>query len=323
MKKTSFSQQMKDELIALEFNSEVEAGMWLCSALAAAGTFRGTEVSIKSAQKNLIRKISDVSASLFGFSGKIIEKKAHASWLVSGREESDIIRESMERRLGYDSIRGTMHLSAAEFSKNMQLSALRAFMLTAGSLAEPEKSYQIEFSFRRQSVLEFLEEILSAFDIESFSRSQGAYHMLYIKNGDDIASVLGIMGAHISYLNFEEIRVRKNMNERVNRAVNCDSANTQRVADTSARQLDLLRRLEEAGGFHKLPEDLAEAARLRRTYEGASIRELGSYMDPPLGKSGMYHRLGRLEKWAENYLEKQAAEETSEEKSRKQNVSAE
>lgn len=304
MKKLSFSQQMKDELVNLPFTSEVEAGMWLCTALAATGVFRGSEVSLKSAHKSLIAKLQEVSAAIFGFGGEVIEKKAHAYWQVSSREYSDIIREAMERRLGFDCLRGTMSLGAADFPDSLRLAALRAFMLTVGSMAEPSKSYQIEFSFRRQSVLEFLEEILAGLGIESLRQRQGAYHMLYVKNGDDIAELLGLMGAHLALLNFEDVRVRKNMNEMVNRAVNCDNANLQRVADTSARQADLLKRLKAAGGFATLPEDLASVAELRLDNPGLSIRELGECMDPPLGKSGMYHRLGRLEAWAEDYLEK-------------------
>ena len=304
MRKESFSQKVKDELLALPFSSEAEAGMWLCSALAANGVFRGTEVSIKSARKSLIRTLADISEKIFGFRGEIIERKTHAYWQVKSREASDIIRESMERRLGFDCVRGIMNLNAEYFPETMQLAALRAFILTVGSFAEPMKSYQIEFSLRRQSVLEFLADILDGMGIESLLQRQGAYHMLYIKNGDDIAALLGKTGAHKAYLSFEDIRLRKNINEAVNRAVNCDNANQQRVADTAARQIHLLRRLNEAGGFGKLPEDLAAVARLRIEHPGCSLRELGEYMNPPLGKSGMYHRLGKLEAWAEDYLEK-------------------
>lgn len=305
MKQPSFSQNMKDELLALEFASEEEAGMWFCCALASAGVFRAHEISIKSAQKSLIGKLSDTAFSLLGIRGEVCEKKAHAEWTCRGREEVLAVRALLEDVLDFDTVRGSIGLSYEDVPEALRIEALRAFLLTAGSMADPMRSYQIEFSLRRQTVSDFLRDILNSLGIETLLHIQHPYQMLYIKSGDDIYRLLALVGAHASVLRFENERVRKEMNAQINRAVNCDSANTQRVADSAARQLALLRQIEEAGALSKLPDELAEAARLRLENPGASLRELGEYLNPPLGKSGMYHRLGRLEAWAKSYLQKE------------------
>lgn len=303
MRRPSFSRRLKDELLNLEFEQDEDRLMWFCCALAAAGVFRGTEVSIKSAHKAFVDRVSEEAADILGFEGEITEKKAYSLWQLTDADEADDVRCAMEDQLDFDSTRGTMGLKAEDFSREEQIAALRAFFLSCGSMADPTRSYQIEFSLRRQTVAEFIRDILHIFEIESVVARQYPYHMIYIKSGEHILTFLGEIGAHTAYLNFENTRVIKSVNAMANRAVNCDSANMQRVADTAARQLELLRALEEAGGLTQLPEDLREVAKVRMENPSASIRELGESMCPPLGKSGVYHRLGRLETWARNYLE--------------------
>lgn len=302
MRRVTFSQKVKEELVNLEMEDNEQASLWLCSALAASGLFRAGEVYIKSAQRAFIEKLQLEVRRLWDIEANVGEKTAYAYLTISGQAQVQIVRQEMLAHLHYNTFRGTLERQAGSFAPALRLTALRSIFLAAGSLAEPASSYQIEFALRRLSVANFVEELLELEDIEILRLQHGAYHMLYIKNGDQIAQLLANGGAHMSYLQFEQIRVRKNMNGMVNRTVNCDSANSQRVADTSARQIELLRDLDAANGVDKLPDDLRVVARLRLDNPGFSIREMGECMDPPLGKSGMYHRLGKLEVWAKNYL---------------------
>ena len=88
----------------------------------------------------------------------------------------------------------------------------------------------------------------------------------------------------------------------VNRVVNCDSANTQRLANAAARQLDLIGTLSDHGLFDQLPADLRLTAETRLNNPDLSLKELGAVMEPPLGKSGMNHRLKRLEQIALDWI---------------------
>ena len=127
-------------------------------------------------------------------------------------------------------------------------------------------------------------------------------NVIYIKDADDIAAVLGLSGAAKALLHFEAGRVDKEVNNSVNRVVNCDSANARRIADTAARQMDLLERLQQEKGFEFLPPQLRETAESRLANPGLSIAELGALQSKSIGKSGMHHRLRKLEQIAEEEL---------------------
>lgn len=122
--------------------------------------------------------------------------------------------------------------------------------------------------------------------------------MVYLKEGQYIAEFLLQSGAHESLLAFESLRVEKEMRNSVNRVVNCDNANAQRIANTSARQLELIRFLRDSRTLGQLPAELQAAAEARLENPDLSLRELGELMDPPIGKSGMNHRLKKLENLA-------------------------
>lgn len=301
MNALSFSRQVKDEILPIDMTDE-DQNLWIAVVFVSLATFRGKEISLKNANFPFMEKFLSVAETSWFVHGTIDPMKAHAHVVFQDLEDVSIIREQLEVILGFNSLRGTLHKTARDFSADAHSVILRALYLATGSMAEPKKSYQVEFVIRRQHLANFAEDVLAARGIEVSRQKNGAYQMLYIKNGDHVATFLALIGAYKAYLSFEDIRIRKSMNGMVNRAVNCDNANSQRVAETAARQLDMLSRLEEEGGFDQLPEDLQQAARIRLDYPGYSIRELGELMDPPLGKSGMYHRLGRLEEFAKQYF---------------------
>lgn len=300
----SFSQQLKSELLNIDYlESDEEKELFLAACLAASGIFRQDQISIKSQNKEFVYFFKNISDSLDLFDSEVEEKKASAIWSSQDNDFVIYLRDLLLERLGFSTARGSISKTASDFRMKEQQILLRSFFLTSGSIANPEKSYQVEFSLRRQQVLQFIKQILDAFEIESFIQKNQHYQMLYIKNGDDISTFLGAIVANQAFLVFENERVKKNMNEIVNRAVNCDQANMQRVANTAARQIALIRSLEERGLYQKLPDELREIAHLRVQYPGYSLRELGEYMDPPLGKSGVNHRLGKLERLANDLLE--------------------
>lgn len=194
---------------------------------------------------------------------------------------------------------------ASEWSMEDKQAFLRSLFLTCGSIGEPQKAYHLELAVRRDRDASLnIRSILRHLNIHNTQIMRDRYVVLYIKEGQHLADYLLLSGAHRSLLDFESLRVEKEMRNTVNRVVNCDSANMQRVADASARQLDLIRRLYERSLDGLLPPDLKEAAEVRSTYPDLTLIELGEHMNPPLGKSGMNHRLKRLEKRAVELLEK-------------------
>ena len=123
-------------------------------------------------------------------------------------------------------------------------------------------------------------------------------YMIYLKVGDHIADMLGIIGAHNNLLKYEDVRVLKDMRNSVNRMVNCETANLNKTIDASVRQIESINYFKENNLFSDLPENLKQIAELRLEYPNLSLKELGQMIDPVLGKSGVSYRLKKIEEMA-------------------------
>ena len=100
---------------------------------------------------------------------------------------------------------------------------------------------------------------------------------------------------------FENVRILKEVRNSVNRQVNCEAANINKTVTASSRQIDDIILIRDKGGFDHLSEGLEEVARLRIEYPEATLKELGAMLNPPIGKSGVNHRLRKLGEIAEGY----------------------
>ena len=118
--------------------------------------------------------------------------------------------------------------------------------------------------------------------------------VVYLKESNQIEELLGLMGASVAYLKFENIRIEKEMRNSINRQVNCETANIGKIVSASVRQLEDIRLIEETRGLKSLPPNLREIAVLRKTHPDMGLKDLGNLLDPPVGKSGVNHRLRRI-----------------------------
>jgi len=177
---------------------------------------------------------------------------------------------------------------------------LRGAFLSCGYITDPKAAYRIELRPVNPEASEVLTDILSGFDIPYKTAKRGDVYAVYIRNGDAVSDILGLMGASTARLNFENIRIEREVYSNTNRAVNCDSGNTGRQAEAAARRGELIGKLLASDEAEKLPQGLYEAAVVHQENPGASISELGKMMNPPIGKSGMNHRLTRLLEIAES-----------------------
>ena len=308
MRPGSFSYQVKEEFLDLEkekglLDDPFIVDLWLSMILASSATFMSKEITIKSQHRPFIETIDQVVEHLTGETGTIEVNKNFYTWKTDKPEAVASLRENLEVTLGYEFLRANLTERAENFEAEEQMCLLRAMFLAVGSMAAPEKSYQLAMSFRRPQVLAFCQDLLDLAEISNFVQESFTGSVLYIKNGDCIANFLAKTGANKSYLDFESVRVRKNMNEQVNRTVNFDTANMGRIAESAARQIALIKALDDKDMLDMLPDELQEIARVRWENPGYSLRELGDLLVPPIGKSGVYHRLGKLEALAKALLE--------------------
>lgn len=186
-----------------------------------------------------------------------------------------------------------------------QRAFLRGAFLASGSMSDPEKSYHLEIVCTRLAQAEQIREILQGFQVEARIVQRKKYQIVYLKDGTGIADFLNIVEAHISLMQFENYRILKEMRNSVNRRVNCETANISKTVNASTRQVDDILLLQQKYGFDKLPESLREMAEVRLTYPDAPLRELGGYLNPPVGKSGVNHRLRKLSELAEKVRERE------------------
>ncbi|MDO4287971.1 MAG: DNA-binding protein WhiA [Eubacterium sp.] len=177
-------------------------------------------------------------------------------------------------------------------------SYLRGAFLGCGSITNPERNYHLELVSRQRHYLASVAELFAHYDIKGSLIKRKASYVLYIKESESITGFLGVIGAHKALLEIENIRIVKEMRNDVNRQVNCETANMNKTAAAAFEQLDNIRYIKERVGLHKLPRNLRQMAEVRLSYPDLTIKELGQKLDPPVGKSGVYHRLKKLNEMA-------------------------
>ncbi|MDP4092499.1 MAG: DNA-binding protein WhiA [Bacillota bacterium] len=179
-------------------------------------------------------------------------------------------------------------------------SFLRGAFLAGGSLSDPEKTYHLEIASHNRNFAVTFRNLADRFGLKAkIIRRKGSY-VAYIKEGENIVDFLNIIGAHSALMDLENVRILKEMRNNVNRIVNCETANLGKTVNASLRQIENIRYIKDNLGFDSLPENLREIAEIRLNNSDANLKELGEMLNPPLGKSGVNHRLRRLDSIAED-----------------------
>ena len=171
---------------------------------------------------------------------------------------------------------------------------VRGAFLAAGSVSDPQKSYHLEIVCQDEKQALFLAGLLDSFDISAKIILRKKYHVLYVKEGTKIVETLNVMGAHVALMDFENMRILKEMRNSVNRKVNCETANIGKTVTAAQRQIDDIKLLMKSDAYDALSDELKEMAELRISHPEATLKELGELSIPPIGKSGVNHRLRKL-----------------------------
>lgn len=164
----------------------------------------------------------------------------------------------------------------------------------AGSVNNPEKKYHLEIDFKDEVNLREVKKILENFGIEVKIMNTENKKSLYLKDGEDISKLLALIGANKAVMQFEDIRIQKEMRGKVNRLVNCKSANLNKTINASIEQIAAIKKLKDSGKFSRLSDNLKEIAELRVENPDMSLLELGKKLSEPVGKSGVNYRLKKI-----------------------------
>lgn len=180
---------------------------------------------------------------------------------------------------------------------------LRGAFLASGSISDPEKTYHFEIVSSEEFEAQQIQSILRDFHVDAKIILRKKYYVVYVKEASQIVDVLNVMEAHVSLMNLENVRILKDMRNSINRQVNCEAANINKTVQAASKQLDDIKYINDTIGLNKLSEGLEDIAKLRFQYPEASLKELGDMLCPPIGKSGVNHRLRKISLIADHLRE--------------------
>ena len=176
---------------------------------------------------------------------------------------------------------------------------IRGAYLTTGSMSDPSKAYHFEIVCQTREQAKQLQTVMNTFVTDAKIVQRKNHYVVYLKEGEQISDMLSVMEAHKMRLDFENVRIVKEMRNSVNRQVNCETANIEKTVNAAVRQIEDIKWIESQCGLESLPENLREMARLRIENPEMPLKDLGTLLVPPVGKSGVNHRLRRISEIAD------------------------
>jgi len=177
---------------------------------------------------------------------------------------------------------------------------LRGAFLAGGSVNNPEgTSYHLEIASMYEEHCQALVKLANRFELNARFIERKKGYIFYLKEGEKIIEFLSLIGAHQALFRFEDVRIMKDMRNSVNRIVNCETANLNKTIGAAVRQLENIRLLQREVGLENLPEKLREVAEIRLQYPDVNLKEVGDLLKGSVSKSGVNHRLRKIDEWAE------------------------
>ncbi len=308
----SFSSKVKGEICRYTDLSKEEALAMLSAIMKVSGTlsFTGRTTNFKVTTENpaSARLVFTLLKEHFKIHAKLMVKKSNSLkknnlYIVMIEEnmgvkelltEAGIMREeegllSLDYRIDKDLL----------VNEECRRTYIRGAFIGGGSISNPEKTYHLEFVTHNNEYAQDLSSLINGFGLNSKVIQRKSSYIVYLKEGEQIVDLLNIIGAHSSLLELENIRIMKEMRNNVNRLVNCETANLSKTVNAAIRQVESIKLIQREIGLARLPKNLREIAELRLNYPDESLKELGEMLEPPVGKSGINHRLRKIEKIAE------------------------
>lgn len=309
----SFSANTKNEIARIESEkkccklAEIAGFIRMCGTIKLSGGGRINVVlltenpAVARHFKKLIKGYFGANAGLVIAKTNILKKSHYYELTI----DSSMNAEQILRETGILMVReGCNYISDGIYSdltktKCCRKAYLRGIFLGAGTISDPEKAYHLEIVCNSEILSNDVKKLVNSFGLHSKSVVRKNSHVVYLKEAEQIIDFLNILGAHGQLLDFENVRIVKEMRNKTNRINNCDSANLDKTINASARQMENIRLIESVRGLASLPEKLQVAAELRLENPEASLIELSEMMVPPIGKSGINHRFKKLDEIAE------------------------
>ncbi len=283
----SFSSDIKNQLCEAEHHCPRCITAELSAMVRFAGSFKKGRLRLSGENFRVAERAAADIREAFGIDAQITGDRIWSICIEDERELENLGEELLPEYSGGD-MEELLPFSCC------RASFVRGAFLGGGSVSDPEKGYHMEFVCRKRESADMLQGVLESKGFSSKLTKRKGGIVVYIKECDRIADILGYMGAGKSALELYNIQAEKDMRNRVNRRVNCETANVEKVAKAAWRQLRAIDKIEKEKGLDTLSDTLFEMAKLRREFPEDSLKELGERLSPPIGKSGVNHRLNRI-----------------------------
>ena len=183
---------------------------------------------------------------------------------------------------------------------------VKGVFLGAGSVTDPNKQYHLEITFEEKNNAEYILNICKTYGVSLKILELENKVQLYIKDGEEISKFLALLGANKGVLSFEDVRITKEIKNNVNRLVNCETANLNKIVNASVNQVNDIKLIQKLNKFEELPDYLKEIALIRLENPDMSLKALGELLEKPIGKSGVNHRLQKIHDFAEELRQRDA-----------------
>lgn len=306
----SFARQLKSELARRKISSkcceraEIKAFLQMSGmVIINEGYFK---ISIQTETASVARRLFSLFKSWFGDAPEILlcqvkRLQEHNNYLLQVGQKQSVLR-ALETFgfLGYDK-EGTAFCVRSQEGQPEDLAKqccrrafLRAAFMAKGSITNPEKDYHLEIAVPYESYALLVVRIMEMFQFETRYFQRKEDHVVYLKGGDAIGEFLRVISAPNALLEFENVRVMKGVRNKINRLVNCETANLTKTVFASQEQISNIKHIQNAIGLESIPASLQEIALLRLRFPESTLQELGNKAQPPLSKSTVNHRLRRL-----------------------------
>lgn len=285
----SFSYDIKEKLSKINHECEFCEVAELCGIMKFAASVRDGKITILIEHEAVAKRISQLFSSCVGFLPECIEYAGGFRLEIVDESKTEVVVQRLRLTGNF-----TEAMEDITPFQCCRCSYIRGAFLGGGSISDPKKNYHMEFDAKTQTTANELIEVLKKEGVNARITLRKGHYIVYIKGYEEIADLLGMIGAGSASMEIYNVSIEKEIRNEVNRRMNCESANIDKVVKAYGRHLLAIEKINRTIGFTGLPESLREIARIRMEYPDESLKELGSRLENPIGKSGVNHRLNRL-----------------------------
>jgi hypothetical protein len=304
----SFSQNVKDELLE-HIAAEQSAGKGgtarhcsiasLCAIINICGDFSLAEgetyLIISSENERVISLANALINRLYGFECESVQLDGAAGIMLLGSNAGEVLHTEGFNQAYSEGIEDEEPINPLVVASSCCRRAyLRTAFICCGSVTDPDKTYHLELVNSDYYHALALKTLMAGFGVEAKLIERKNHYVVYLKEGEQIVDMLNLISAHRALMEYENKRIYKEVRNNINRQVNCETANLNKVISASLVQREAIEYIRDNVGFSYLSKQLEDVARARLAYPDLSLKELGEKLNPPVGKSGVNHRLKKI-----------------------------